>query len=419
MMKRTISKFACLICTLTVVFTTCGWVPFTAPVTIHSTPEGAEVYRAGEELPVGVTPFDTRVFISSKEFEVRLDKYHSETLTLGYNSPKEVHVTLSPKPVLVYSKPSAEIYAEGSDLPLGKTSWETFMEVDIFAEDRNYVLKAEDYYDKEITLGLATENPVVVELEHRPIITLSAVQSGVEIYENGVFISDAPMTKEILEPRSFELRKEGFYKKVVELTSNSPYDVTAELAPLPVIEIKAIPATASIYLLGKPASLGTSPLKMTIEEKTAFEVKAPRYYPETVTVETRSQLVEVTLKPMPYVTVNSTPSGANLYQGDTFIGVTPIEQLIETPTSYELRKEGYISKTVSLDGKESYPVITLEEVPPPEPIVSEEASVAVEEVTEAPVAVEEEGQKKMPLLLIIVILALIIAAGVMAFRKKS
>lgn len=336
MMKKNISKFACLFCTLAVVFTTCGWIPFAAPVTIHSSPEGAEIYLEGGETPIGVTPYKDLIFISDKVYEVRMDKYHSQTVELNYDSAEDIFVELIAKPILVYSSPTAELYADGSGTSMGKTP----INVDVLKEDRTYILKAKDYYDQEVTIGLNTENPLVIEMEHRPIITLSTIQNGVEIYENGTFIGNAPMTEEILKPRSFELRKEGYFKKTVTLTSSSPYQVTEELVPLPIIEIKTTPIGATVYLFGESTPLGKSPLKLTVEEKTSFEVKAPRYYSETFTVEAKSQLATVNLKAMPYVTISSTPSGAQLFSGTTSLGTTPIELLIEKETTYELRADG-------------------------------------------------------------------------------
>jgi hypothetical protein len=193
---------------------------------------------------------------------------------------------------LVYTKPNAEVYASGeyasnSDKPLGTTPFE----VPVYQEPRAYTLRADEYYEKEVTIGMGTENPVVIELDRRPIITLT-VGDGVEIYENDKLVATGSMTEEIREPRTFELRKEGYYTKIIELTSSSDPEISTELIPLPIIEIKSDPAGAEVFVKDTTKSLGTTPLKLTIEKATSFEVKLDRYYTEEFTVEAKSQLAE-------------------------------------------------------------------------------------------------------------------------------
>ncbi|MBC8206054.1 MAG: PEGA domain-containing protein [Kiritimatiellales bacterium] len=416
--NKSFSRLAGLLLTLALVSTTCGWIPFTAPVTIHSTPEGAAVYKAGGEEPIGVTPFKTRVFHTDKIFEIRMDKFYNEPVILNFDSPENVYLKMRPEPVLVYTKPVADVYPAGSDTSLGKGS----VEVNVLHEDRDYIIKAADYYDKEITIGLATDNPVVVELEHRPLITLSAVQDDVDIYEDDAFLAKAPIKEEILEPRSFEFRKEGYYKKSVDLTSAKThelsYAMTVDLVPLPIITIDATPADAEIYLVGDEKPLGTGSLKVTIEETTSFEVKADRYYSETFTVEaTKDQFAAVELDPMPYVMIDSSPSGASVSVDGTVIGTTPIEQLIEEPVSVELTKEGYLPKTVTLDGSNLSPVVTLEEVPAP-PVVTKAAPPAGKESV---VEESEESGMNLPLIggAIAVLIAVLIAALIIKKKKSA
>jgi hypothetical protein len=253
--------------------------------------------------------------------------------------------------------------------------------VNVELTDRNYVLKAKDYYDKNITIGLGTDNPLIVELAHRPLITISTVQDNVDIYESGRFLSKAPVTEEILNPRTFEFRKDGFFKKSVSLTTAQThemgYALNVELKPLPVITIKTAPVDAKIYMTGQSTPIGTGSAELMIEDTTAFEVKADRYYPETFSVEAiKSQNITVNLNPMPYVMIGSSPSGASVTVDGKAIGNTPVEQLIENPVVVQLTKDGYQPKTVTLDSSDLNPVIALEEVPPP---VTNEVPAVVEQ----------------------------------------
>ena len=415
--NKSFARLAGLFLTLALISTTCGWIPFTAPVTIHSTPENVAVYKPGGEEPIGVTPFKTHIFIADKTFELRMDKFYDEPVTLAFDSPENVYLKMKPKPVLVYTKPAADVFPVGSDTSLGNGS----VDVKVLYEDRNYVIKAADYYDKEITIGLATDTPVVVELEHRPVITLSAVQDDVDIYEDDALLAKAPVKEEILESRSFEFRKEGYYKKSVDLTSAQThefsYAMMVDLIPLPIITIDVTPADAEIYLVGDDKPLSTGSLSVTIEETTSFEVKADRYYSETFTAEaTEDQLATVKLDPMPYVMIDSSPSGASVSIDGTVIGTTPVEQLIEEPVSVELTKEGYLPQTVTFDGSELSPVVTLKEVPPP--VVTNATPQAG---AESAVKASDESGMNLPLIggAVAAVIAALIAALIVKKKKSA
>ena len=396
MINKFFSRVISLFFGLALIATTCGWLPFQADFTIHSVPEGAAVYKAGGDQLLGTTPYNGHIFHFDHNYEVRLEGFFDEKLLIDYNTSEDVYVKLRALPVLVYTKPGADLYAAGAEEPFGKTPFE----VDVYHEDRTYTLKSKDYYDQEITIGLSTKNPMVLELERRPIITLT-VADGVEIYENDELFATTTMTEEILTNRTFELRKKGFYSKTIELTSTSPYEMDVELVPLPVITIKTTPADAAIYLVGKKEALGKGDLTLTIEQATRFEVKADRYYSETFTAEPKSQLAEVT--------ITSDPAGAEVYLDGKLLGTTPLEQLIEKETTYELRQEGYLPQSITLNGKDAQPVIAMEIMP-----VVEEV-----EVVAAPVVVEEEPEPEMNLPLIGGIAAAVLAIILIALKKKK
>ena len=355
MIHKSISRIISLFFVLALIVTTCGWLPFQADFTIHSSPEGAAIYKAGGDQLLGTTPYEGHIFHSDHTYEVRLEGFFNEKLLVDYNTTEDVYVKLRALPVIVYATPDAEIYAAGSVEPLGTTP----IEVTVYHEDRTYTLKSKDCYDKEITIGLATQSPLSLELDRLPVITLTA-GDGVKIYENDKLFATTTMTEEILTPRTFELRKEGFYSKIIELTSTSPTQMDVQLVPLPVVTIKTVPADAAIYLVGKNTPLGKGALTLTIEQATRFEVKADRYYSETFTADPKTHTTEVTLDAMPYVTITSTPAGADVLLDGTVLGATPLEQLIEKETTYEIRQTGYQSKTVTLNGKDAQPTITLD-----------------------------------------------------------
>ena len=369
MIKQSVSRVVGLFFVLALISTTCGWLPFQADFTIHSVPEGAAVYKAGEDRIIGTTPYQGHIFHFDHNYEVRLEGFYDQKILVDYNAAEDIYVKLRALPVLICSKPDADIYAADAVKPFGKTP----LEVDVFHEDRTYTLKAKDYFDKKITVGMATETPMVIELDRRPIITLTAAD-GVEIYENDELLATTTMTEEILTNRTFVLKKEGYYDKTIELTSTSPTDIDVELVPLPIITIQTTPADATVYLVGQDAPLGTGTQTLTIEKATAFEVKANRYYSKTFTLEPKTQTANIELDAMPYVTITSKPSGAKVSVNGKAIGTTPVEQLIEKATTAELTLDGYLPKKVTLNGKDLKPTITLE----PVPVVIEQPEVAPE-----------------------------------------
>jgi len=265
-------------------------------------------------------------------------------------------------PVTILTTPEgASVYAEDGAKLLGTTPYKTY----IFHADKHFVVKKEGFFDEKVTLSFKSMEYARVELKRRPVITLTTTPADVKIYENGTLFTIAPMTKEFINARTFELRKEGYYNKTVELSAASDPQTTVQLTPLPVITIKATPATAAICMVGKSEALGEGSVSLTIEQKTGFEVKADRYYSKTINLEAKTQTANVTLEAMPYVTIASEPAGANVTIAEKSIGTTPVERLVEKATTVTLSLDGYITQTVTLNSSDLNPVITLEKVPPP------------------------------------------------------
>lgn len=378
-----------------------------APVTINSEPSGAEVYSADGTTLLGTTPFKTRVFVSEKPFILKKDRYFDVPVTLHYDSERTENRKLSPTPLLVYSKPIAQIVPAGSETPIGTTP----MKVAVAEEPRSYTLKAADYYDKEISVSVDAPDPLVVELARRPIVTISAEPEGVQIFENDQLIGTAPMREEILQPRVFELRKENYFTQEGILKGAPPYEVHAVLRPFPVITVSASPVTAKISRKG--GLVGTGSAKLPVGEETSLEVSADRYYTQSITLTPESDTtVKVALKAMPYVMINSEPAGADVKINGQSIGVTPVEKVIEKSTVVELSKEGFVTQTATLTGKDSSVTLTLEAVPAP---------VETNVVAKAAVKEAQEAAGKMSPLVwvgIAAAAAVILIIVLMAKKKK-
>ena len=419
MLKNSVFQFFCL----SLIFAICSC----APVTIKTVPQDAAVYSADGKTQLGTTPFDTSVFISDKNFVVRKDRYFDEPVKLDFDSPRDIDLKLRPVPVLIYSKPDADIYEAGSETPVGRTP----MNVSIYDKEHTYTLKKTDYYDQTITVGASSPNPIVVKLARRPIVTISAVPEGVEVYENGKLIGTAPVREEISTPRTFELRKPGYFTKAGTLTGAPPYEVSIQLRPFPVITVTAAPVGAQIYRDG--GLIGKDSVKLPVGEQTVLQVKADRYYTQSVTLTPESAAqVNVALKAMPYVMINSQPAGAEVFIAGKSAGVAPIEQLIEKDTVVELRKEGFIAKTATLTGADKEVTIVLEAAPAPAtptatPAAETGVKASVADATASQVAavIAQEpavAEKKQGMPWVIIGVAIAAIAGLAFFlikRKKE
>lgn len=333
-----------------------------APVTIKSFPDGAHVYDADATTLLGTTPYKTSVISDEKTFLLRKNRFHDEQVTIDGNSPETVSVRMRALPVKLHSEPVADIYAAGNDSRLGTTP----MMLDVYSNEKTYTLQADGYYSKDVSLREGSPDNVMVHLDRRPLVTMHVKPDGTEIFENDEVIGVTPVTVEILEPRTFELRRDGHFKQTVTINQAPPYDVKFELEAHPIITIDSDVPGAEIYHNDKKK--GKVPDSFVISEETTIEVRAPRHYSRTLVLTPDSErTMMVQLKPMPYVTIESRPSGATVTANGKTIGVTPLEKLIETPLYVRVEKDGYQSVSARLTGADGTITIDLEPVTTPAP----------------------------------------------------
>jgi hypothetical protein len=384
-----------------------------APVTVETSPSGATVYSADGQTELGATPYKTQEWFSKKDVIVKKDRYFDEPVMMNHNTEKGVFIQLRPTPVSVCSTPQAEIYPAGSDTPIGITP----MLVPVGAAPASYILKCVDYYDKTITVSATSSDPMVAELARRPIVAISAEPAGVEVYENDQCLGTAPLRIEVLSPRTIELRKDGYFTKKGTLSGAPPYEVHSALRPFPVITVSAEPADAQISCDSKLLGKGTA--KLSVGESTTLDIFANRYYPQRIVLTPESaEKVSVKLKAMPYVMIDSQPSGAEVLIDGKSIGTTPVEQLVEKSTVIELSKEGYVSKSATLTGADAAVTLTLEEIP-----VTNEVVAAEQPVEAAPEVAPEPEKEQSPSVLAWALGAVVVVAALIAIamitRKKS
>lgn len=346
-----------------------------ASVVLDSNPSGADVYdKTGTEL-LGTTPFDTFVVHSPKSFVLRKDRYMEEPVSVPFHAAPSMSVDLRAAPVLLQSDPVAAVYPAGTQRTIGRTPLRVRVE-----GGRTYVLKAEGYYDKEVVVSIDSSDPTSVQLERRPIVTVSSRPADVVVYEEGRRVGTTPFTEEITRERTFEFRKEGHFAETLTLAGAPPYEVSVELRPYPEITVNVSPASASIVRDGRTVATGSTTL--TVGEPIQLVARADRYYEKEISLTPDSPVrVQVELDPMPYVTVRSQPEGAQVVHNGRVIGTAPVELLVEQPTTVEVRRDGYQSATQRLTGRDATVTVRLERIPEPEPkpeVKPEEKTPALE-----------------------------------------
>lgn len=273
-----------------------------APVTIRTVPNKADVFDQDGKTRVGTSPHLTTIVRQEKAFVLRKEGYLDNHVTVSSDSSRYVDVRMvrAEPTVLKSQPPGAIVFDATGDRLIGKTPFVT----DVSKEDLTYKLCLNGFYDKEVFVSLESPSTMVIPLDPKPTqITLNSVPSGAEVYKTG------------------------------------------DRAPL-----------------------GRTPLSTVVSAQTLYELRADKHYPATVVLSTQSEpKTTVSLQPMPYITIKSLPEGAELYlegsRGKS-IGTTPVTRLIESPVSFELRKEGYDAEPFTLSAEAPSTVtIQLKEIP--------------------------------------------------------
>ncbi len=348
------TKLICFLFILAIISGFCGCVP----VRIESTPSGAYVHDETGLIKLGTTPFDTHLIAKKKSFLIRKDHHFEKPVTITPGVPQKVKVTLYPKPILIESLPAATLFSADSDFTIGPTP----LELGVSRIKRNYVLKAKDYFDKEITIDIETANPFLVRLDRRPFVTLSTIPTDVQIYENGERLGVTPFTQEIFSKRTFELRKKNYFPQTVTIEKTPPYTVTAKLKAFPQITVNATPPNTEVYCAGK--RLGVVPVQLFVGKKMELELRADRFGSKSIIITPDSSSeINLSLQAKHSVTVSSSLPGTEIFSKGKRIGTAPLELLVETPEVIELRKDGFLTETVTLVGNSKRVHITLEKTP--------------------------------------------------------
>lgn len=191
-------------------------------VIISSDPEGAIVVDRGVVL--GRTPY-RHLVTEELEFELKLDRYYSQRITVVSNSLRNVTVVLDPKPyVLVQSLPEGgDLYRSGGVELIGHTPVEVLVEKDLALE-----IHKKDFDIKPFILSPESSREVSVPLvksqaSFEKTVLIDSEPSGALVYRPGgaEFIGETPLEQHLRSERSFELQLNGFVTKIITVAPDS------------------------------------------------------------------------------------------------------------------------------------------------------------------------------------------------------
>ena len=327
-----------------------------APVTVSSTPEGANVYYKNSDKMIGHTPTKVSVYASDQEIVVRKEGYFSKTVLISSVGPEKISVQLKQrKRVLLLSKPSgAELFIDGKDEPVGKTPHR----IDYDKPYRTFEIRSSGYVSQSYTIPEDPEGNLTLELVRAPTVMVVSKPKNVGVYDsNGKKLGMTPLAVPAVTASLIELRKDGYYNTEATIGPETASPFVVELGREPIIIVYSEPEGATVMHRG--VLLGKTPYRRLVKEDMDLVISSDRHYSQEITIATDSpRNVSVVLAPKPYIMVQSNPPNAELYRsgGVEFLGTTPIEVLVEKDAAFEVHKEGFDIKPFMLSADSSHEV---------------------------------------------------------------
>jgi hypothetical protein len=205
--------------------------------------------------------------------------------------------------------------------------------------------------------------------------TINTIPPGAGVYraDGQTQVGSTPFDVSIfVSEKDFTVRKDRYFDEAVKVDYNSARTIDLKLRAMPVM-VDSKP-NAAIYPAGSETSIGITPMKVQVGDKTAtYTLKVADYYDQEISVgaESPDPLVVVMAR-RPIVTISAAPAGVEVYENDKLIGAAPVKEEILTPRTFELRKENYFTQRGTITGAPPYevratlrpfPVITVSATP--------------------------------------------------------
>ena len=302
--------------------------------TISSTPNGADVY-IGEQL-VGSTPYQKKMKVGKYNYRLEKAMYHNSAGVLSLTDTKKEEVNLVLKPnfgfVSIVSIPESGASLEIDGRPVSEKT--PFQSESLLSGKHRVVLKKIMFQPKTMDFEINDGETTHLNVELLPNFAELTIESSpsAEIY-----IDDEKRGTSIYSGRllpglhSLEARKDKHTSSKKQLEFVAGQKQTVSLIPMPKTgsaDVISTPFGAEIKIDGK--SYGTTPntIKNLLIGDYSMELSKAGYGTVLKTInisENKTAEIEEILPGGKEVSISSTPSGANVYKGETFIGTTPLK----------------------------------------------------------------------------------------------
>ena len=238
-----------------------------------------------------------------------------------------------------------------------------------FSGERFFTIKKKGYVEKDVMISSLDQKKIEVRLEGLQKTTLNTVPTdvGVSRKSDNLFLGRTSLNMTMSREEVVILKKEGYKTTTVKLEPNKTYRVKMEpLEGFRALTFITDPEGATISDRSVGDIIANTPANISAEEGTEFEFNLTGYQPAYYMVNKKSpNRVVVDLIPVPTVTLLG-PNDASVYGvgGGEELGSLPYTLQIREVRAFEIRKEGYYSKTVTLSPESPVEVaVQLEPIP--------------------------------------------------------
>lgn len=239
----------------------------TSTLTIHSEPTGAEVLL--DSSNVGTTPLTIDAPYGRKDLRIRKKGYADYTRSITLSDPASTinaSLKIAQASVTISANvDSANVYLDGE--VLGTTPYEGKLDtgkvvLEVYKE--GYLT-----YNKTITVQRSGNN-IHAELKKAAGISLQSQPSDAEVYINGSYWGQTPVSFKGLQPDLYEItfKKEGYPKveKSVDLTSTYHKDVSLDYNDyMSSLHLKGLRDEVQVGIEGRNIAKNYSSLPVTVD----------------------------------------------------------------------------------------------------------------------------------------------------------
>jgi PEGA domain len=325
-------------------------VPRFADVVLQSTPS-AEIYVDGQK--VGSGTYSSRMLEGTYKIEFKKPMYHdhTETIDIVAGQAKTINPSLKPAfaAISIQSSPEqgAQVSVDGN--PSGKITPCTLEQLP--GGEHMISLRKDWYEPKQIKIQVIDGEGQTINAELIPVFAVSNITTDprADIYIDNEKVGFGQYTGRVTTGiHTFEAKKEKHTSdnKKENIIIGNEYNIQLTVSPkLGTLKVTSDPFGAEIFIEGEPK--GTTPktfydfligdYKLSIR-KTGFSSTV-----KDISIrEGETESVNVILSAGNNIEFTSTPTGAQLYVNEKFLGTTPLSSNLTIGShKFKLEMDGY------------------------------------------------------------------------------